>query len=52
MPRVPLATEYRKEARRAPASKPLRPYRMPVALQAIGEKHISEWKTIRMRPSQ
>jgi len=30
--RVPLAAEHRKEARRAPASKPLRPYRMPVAL--------------------
>jgi hypothetical protein len=31
---VPLATEHRKEARRAPVSKPLRPHRMPVALQA------------------
>ena len=32
LPRVPLAAEHRKEARRAPVSKPLRPYRMPVAL--------------------
>jgi hypothetical protein len=32
LPRVPLATEHRKEARRAPVSKPLRPHRMPVAL--------------------